>query len=59
MVLKYNTEAQRKNAIKNSKTKYMTNKTWICSACGGHDYKVAGKHMHIRTRKHLINIIII
>ena len=54
---KYDTEEDRKNAIRESRTKYMLNKTWVCEVCGGHDYSLAGKHSHIRTRKHIFNSI--
>ena len=35
----------------------MLNKEWICEACGGHNYSLAGKHSHMRTRKHIFNSI--
>ena len=54
---KYNTEEDRKNANKESKTRYMLNKSWICEACD-HDYKLAGKWSHMRTKKHIYNTII-
>ena len=54
---KYNTEEDRKDAIKESKTRYMLNKEWICEACGGHNYSLAGKHSHMRTKKHIFNSI--
>ena len=52
------TDKDRKDAIKRSKTKYMLNKEWICSACDGYNYTLAGKHQHLRTRKHIYNTII-
>ena len=55
---KYNTEKDRKNANKESKTRYMLNKSWICEACDGHDYSLAGKWSHMRTKKHIYNTII-
>ena len=55
---KYDTEEDRKNAIRESKTKYMLNKSWICEACDSHDYSLAGKHSHMRTKKHIFNTII-
>ena len=54
---KYNTEEDRMKAIRESKTKYMLNKPWICEACGSHNYSLAGKHSHMRTRKHIFNSI--
>ena len=56
--IKYFNEEDRKNALTQSKTKYMLNKTWICEVCDGRDYKLAGKHSHMRTRKHIYNTII-
>ena len=56
--IKYESEEARLNAIRESKTRYMLNKTWICEACGNHDYKLAGKHTHMRTKKHIYNTII-
>ena len=54
---KYDTEEDRKNAIRESKTKYMLNKEWTCEVCGNHDYSLAGKWSHIKTRKHIFNSI--
>ena len=54
---KYDTEEDRKDAIKESKTRYMLNKEWICEACGGHNYSLAGKHIHMKTKKHIFNSI--
>ena len=56
--LKYDNDEDRKQAIRESKTHYMLNKTWTCEACGGHDYKLAGKWSHIHTKKHIYNTII-
>ena len=49
---KYNSEMERKNAIRESKRKYMVNKEWICIVCNCHNYTLAGKHMHLCTKKH-------
>lgn len=49
---KYLTEEERKQAITRSKTKYMLNKVWVCVACGGKNYTLAGKHTHLQTKKH-------
>jgi len=54
---KYDNEEDRQNAIKESKTRYMLNKSWICDACQ-HDYTLAGKHSHMRTKKHIKNTVI-
>ena len=53
--IKYFTEEEKKNAIKNSKTKYMTNKEWYCDICGSHNYTLAGKWNHLKTNKHKMN----
>ena len=55
--LKYDTEEDRKNAIKESKTRYMLSTEWRCPACGNHDYSLAGKWSHLKTRKHIFNSI--
>ena len=55
--IKYFTEEDRKVAYRESKTRYMLNKTWVCEVCNGHDYSLAGKWSHIRTRKHIYNTI--
>ena len=55
--IKYTNEEDRKNALTQSKTKYMLNKTWICEVCNDHDYKLAGKWSHMHTRKHIFNTI--
>ena len=56
--IKYLTEEDRKNALTQSKTRYMLNKEWKCSVCNGHDYTLAGKWSHIKTKKHIYNSII-
>ena len=53
---KYSTEEERKDTIKNSKTKYMLNKEWYCDICNtGLNYTLAGKHCHLKTKKHMFN----
>ena len=52
---KYSTEEERKRAIQKSKNKHITNKEWICNCCGGHNYTMACKWRHLRTKKHLKN----
>ena len=38
------------------KTDYMMNKQWFCQICNnGKNYKLAGKHAHLRTKKHFKN----
>ena len=51
---KYFTEKYRKLAITKSKTKYMLNKPWFCDVCN-HDYTLAGKWCHLKTKKHQKN----
>ena len=50
--IKYSDE-ERKKALKHSKTKYMLNKEWRCKICNDYNYKMAGKHSHLRTKKHI------
>ena len=54
--IKHFSEEDRKQAIIQSKTKYMVNKIWICNFCD-YDYKLAGKTAHCKTKKHIRNII--
>ena len=49
---KYNSEMERKNAIRESKRKYMVNKEWICIVCDNHNYTLSGKCKHLHTKKH-------
>ena len=55
--VKHTTEEDRQNAIRQSKTKYMLNKSWICPVCE-HDYKLAGKWSHMKTKKHIKNTVL-
>ena len=42
--------------LKNAKTDYMLHKPWFCVICNNNkDYTLAGKHMHLRTKKHYKN----
>ena len=52
---KYNSEMERKNAIRESKTRYMLNKEWICIVCDNHNYTLSGKCKHLHTKKHIKN----
>ena len=59
---KYATEEERRQATRESKTRYMLNKEWYCTECNNNkNYTLAGKTCHIRTQKHntqqAINII--
>ena len=51
--IKYQIEEERREAIKNAKTKYLLGKEWYCYVCGGNiNYMLAGKHCHLKTKKH-------
>ena len=50
--IKYFTEEQRKDAIRQSKTRYMVNKEWICNVCDNHNYSLSRKCKHLRTKQH-------
>ena len=52
---KYFTKEERNEANRQTKTKYMLNKEWICSVCGNRDYSLAGKWSHLKTKKHMKN----
>ena len=52
--LKYDNDEDRKQAIRESKTRYMLNKSWICEACNN-DYSLAGNGRIVKA----INIYII
>ena len=52
---KYNSEMERKNAIRESKRIYMVHKEWICIVCDNHNYTLSGKTKHLRTKKHIKN----
>ena len=51
---KYNSEMERKNAIRQSKTRYMLNKEWICIVCANHNYTLSGKCKQFRTKNKYI-----
>ena len=53
----YQTEEEKKEAIKESKTRYMLNKEWYCYVCNNNiNYSLAGKFCHLKTKKHRDNI---
>lgn len=55
--VKYSTEDDRKKAVK--ETTYMLNKEWYCNEChNNHNYTLAGKHCHLKTKKHQENLYI-
>ena len=54
--IKHFSEEDKKQAIKQSKTKYMTNKEWLCPpVCENKNYSLAGKWTHLKTKKHQEN----
>ena len=53
------TDEQRREAIKNSKNKYLLKKPWFCDICkNNHEYKQAGNGCHLKTKKHCCNLLI-
>ena len=53
----YHTEEAKKEAIKQSKTRYMLKKEWYCNICNNDiNYSLAGKFCHLKTKKHRDNI---
>ena len=48
--IKYFTEEERKDAIRQSKTRYMLNKEWICIVCDNHNYTLRHKHKNAVNR---------
>lgn len=48
--MKYDNQYDQKRAIQESKNNIKT--AWYCLLCGNHNYTVAGKTLHIRTKKH-------
>ena len=58
--IKYLTQEEKKEAVKQQKTKYMLNKEWYCDVCkNGLNYTMAGKWCHLNTNKHRRNTNII
>ena len=59
--IKHFSEEERKQAITQSKTKYMVNKEWQCPTCGNRNYTLAGKwnlknlNLNLKTKKHMKN----
>ena len=51
--IKYLTQAEKKEAVKKQKTKYMLNKEWYCDVCNtGRNYTLADKWCHSNTKMH-------
>ena len=48
---KYFTEEERKEAIRQSKNKYMAKREWFCNVCPLYNYKLAGKQKHLQGKK--------
>ena len=55
-VKKYETEEERKDAIRRSKPRYMLSKIWYCEVCD-REYCLAGKPQHLKTIKHNENLL--
>ena len=53
--IKYFTEEERNEAIRQSKNKYMAKKEWFCNVCPPYNYKLAGKWKHLQGKKHKEN----
>ena len=49
---KYFNEEERKQANRPTKAKCMLNKEWRCPACHNHNYTLAGKWTHLKTKRH-------
>lgn len=50
------TEEEQKEKLKKYKNKYMVDKEWYYDLCNnGKNYKLAGKHCHLKTQKHKFN----
>ena len=47
---KYFTKEERNEANRPTKIKYMLNKEWICPNCGDHNYTMAGKWTHLKSK---------
>ena len=54
--IKYHNDDDRKQAIAQSKNKYM-NTTWSCLVCDN-ELKMGSKWCHLRSKKHITNTII-
>jgi len=52
---KYFTEEERKQAIRPTKSKCMLNKEWRYPVCHNHNYTLAGKWTHLKTKKQMEN----
>ena len=56
---KYLNDEDRRDAIRKSKSKYMLKASWFCSICnefnGNHNYHLAGKFSHLKTKRHKMN----
>ena len=55
--IKYDNDNDRKQAIKESKTRYMLNKQWTCDICQ-YTANLASKWMHMKSKKHITNTIL-
>ena len=51
---RYYTDEERRQR----KTDYMLHKEWFCEICNNdHNYTLAGKHKHLKSKKHHVNYI--
>ena len=56
--IKYSNHADRQKAISESKTRYMLKTPWYCEFCyPTHNYSLAGKWSHCKSKKHITNYI--
>ena len=51
--IKYFTQEERQDAIRQSKMRYMVNKEWICIICDNRSFTLSGKCKHLHTKKHM------
>jgi len=56
----YATEEERMKALRASRYKYQKNKEWYCDVCcDGKNYTIGGKTNHEKTKKHLLNSLLL
>ena len=54
--LNYPTKAESIEANRLYKNEYMKKKKWRCEFCDNYNYLLAGKWIHLRTKKHKRNV---
>ena len=52
----YETEEERKEAIRQSELKYAKEKKWYCDICPGKNYWMAKKSRHLHSKQHQKNL---